>query len=325
MPLLYAMLSLETATLNLSPNYRHLSGTVDIGTGPRDKFSLIKDVKADKFYDIIAQVVKIFPTDNRRELHVTDYTPNPLLHNHEKGSKGKAGVIRDGDEYGYAGRMAKKGDFSWPGPLGTRTLTVTLWPPHDNWASTNVKVNDTVLLRNTRIKMSPFNIMEGKMHTDQKYEFQVNVSLLSTDKGADERVKDLFRRKRDYEKQMKEELKGSGEEMNGLKRQRDDASEPLSKAQKKKKRKQEQREKAKVDANGEPHWQEKEIAKSDANDKSKAEEPITGVAAIRAAKNELNRNSTYEPCLSMLTRLIIPLFSKIRAPSAPHPHRRRHP
>jgi protection-of-telomeres protein 1 len=296
-----------TEPLTQLPTPDGTSGTMNVSTGPRDKFSLIKDVKADTFYHIVAQVVKVFPTQSCLEIFVTDYTSNSLLFNHEKGSKGKAGVVRDGDEYGYAGRMAKKGDFSWPGPLGTRTLTVTLWPPHSYWASTNVKVNDTVFLRNTRIKVSTLGTLEGVMHSDKKYEDRIDISVIRIDKDADQRVKDLFRRKKDYEKQMKEEMNGSGEEVNGLKRQRDDSSEPLSKAQKKKKRKQEQMEKAKLGANGGP--QEKDVAKSEANDKPQVEEPISGVAAIRAAKNELNRNSAYRIPISMLTRLTTPLFS----------------
>ena len=245
-----------------------------LSLGFKDKFSWVKDLVIDKFFDLTGQVVKVYPNQTCTELYITDYTTNPLLYNHEWSRQGENGASREGDEYGYASTRAKK---KWRGPFGKRTLTVTLWPPHGHWAQTHIREDDFVFLRNVRIKYSKDNKVEGVLHTDKKYEDRIDVTKLSSRGDADDRVKEILRRKRDYAKQFKEQSKDFIEEARGQKRTGDD-SEPLTKNQLRKKKKQEAAQKGKnePDKNGKP-----------------VDENLKSISAMKAARNELNKNSMY--------------------------------
>ena len=265
--------SVPETTSNISP-----SGIAapTIGFPSNPKFSLIKDMECDKFYDLVGQVVRIFPNSGRTELYITDYTQNGLLYNHEWGIDDED-ASRDGDEYGYAPRVKKK----WRGPYGKKTLTVTLWPPHTYWAQTNVKEDDFVFLRNVRAKFSADQKLEGVLHSDRRYPDRVDITILHSKDGSDDRVKDVLRRKRDYIKQFKDQSKEFVDDVRGQKRKGNDNSESLSKNQLKKKRKQE-RELAKT-------------AKPNASGRAEAVKPSdenAGASSLKAARNELNKNST---------------------------------
>lgn len=251
------------------------NGTARLNTCFRDKASLIKDLVIDnKFFDLTGQVVKVYTDQSCTELYITDYTTHPLLYNYEWGCQGEDVPPRDGDEFRYVPARAKK---QWRGPFGRRTLTVVLWPPHSYWAQTNIREDDFVFLRNVHIKYSKDSKMEGVLHSDRKYEDRIDVSKLSSRGDADDRVKEILRRKRDYAKQFKEQSRDFTEEARGQKRSGDD-SEPLTKKQLKKKRKQEQ-----------------EAAKQGQNKPENGDKPVDGslkrISAIRAARNELNKNS----------------------------------
>lgn len=260
------------------------SGTTAVRVGFKDKFSLIKDLVIDKYFDLTGQVVKIYPSQGWTELYITDYTENTLLYNYEWGRQGEARASRDGDEYGYAPARAKK---QWPGPFGKRTLTVTLFPPHSYWAQTNIRESDFVFLRNTHIKYSKDSKMEGVLHTDRRYEDRIDVSKLSCRDDVDDRVKDVLRRKRDYAKQFQEESKNFIEDVRGQKRSGDD-SEPLSKQEAKKKRKKDR--KAARQGKDRP----------DLNGGDSADEGLKSISVIRAARNELNKNSMCFSCCRLL-------------------------
>ncbi|KAL8715394.1 MAG: hypothetical protein Q9220_000727 [cf. Caloplaca sp. 1 TL-2023] len=159
-----------------------------IGLGRRDKFALIKDLQIDKFYDLVGQVVKIYPSNGVTELYVTDYTLNNLLFSYEGGREG-------GDEY--------SNNRKWIGPYGKRTLTVSLFSPHSYYAQNNVEEHQYVFLRNVRIKYSKDAKMEGSLHTDRKNTDRVDVTILKD--HSDDRVKDLLRRKLEYTKQFNDE------------------------------------------------------------------------------------------------------------------------
>lgn len=196
----------------------------------KEKFSTIKDVEHDKFYDLVGQVIKIYPSYNDVELFITDYTTNVLLHNYEWGGSGQGGEsYREGDEYNYLPRSNK----NWPGPFGKLTLMVSLMSPHSHFATSNVKENDFVFLRNVRIKQSSSRTLQGSLWQDQRYPERVNVSVV-TDKSRDS-VKDILRRKLDYTKRFKVQSAGFVDEARGRKRVGD---EPLSKSQNKKRRRQ---------------------------------------------------------------------------------------
>lgn len=211
---------------NMSPPQRKSSYTKIRA----DKFSVIKDVEPEKFYDLVGQVIKIYPSYNDVELFITDYTPNVLLHNYEWGGGGQGGEsYREGDEYNYLSRSSK----NWPGPFGKLTLMVSLMSPHSYFASSNVRENDFVFLRNVRIKQSSNRTLQGTLWQDQKYLDRVDISII-TDKSH-HRVKDILRRKLDYTKRFEVQSAGFVDEARGQKRAR---GEPLSKSQNKKRRRQ---------------------------------------------------------------------------------------
>lgn len=161
---------------------------------PKQKFSLIKDVKIDSFHDLVGQVVKKYTNNGRCELYVTDYTSNSLLYNYEWGRPEGQEVAREGDVYGYTSRHS--GHKQWPGPYGKMTLQVALWAPHSYFATDNVKDEDYIHLRNVRIKFGQDAKLEGCLHTDRLYADRIDVTILKD--HEDDRVKDVMRRKREY-------------------------------------------------------------------------------------------------------------------------------
>lgn len=200
----------------------------------RQKFSWIENVVVDKFYDLVGQVVKLYPNNGRTELYITDYTSNNLLYPYEWGREGEDSR-RDGDPYGYTPRASKK----WRGPYGKMTLTVTLWPPHSHFAHSDVKEDDFVSLRNARIKYSADSKVEGVLHTDQRYPDRIDISVLRD--HQDDRVKDVLRRKREYGKRFEAQRQAFEKEARGEKRKQSDEGEELSNKPSKRKRRKQQR------------------------------------------------------------------------------------
>ena len=167
---------------------------------PRQKFSLIKDVQAAAYYDLVGQVVKVWPSNGRTDLYITDYTPNQLLYFYQWGQDEDGTGAREGDEYGYTSRTSKK-IKKWPGPFGKLTLAVTLWPPHSEYAQQQVKEGDFVFLRNTHIRLDQDTKMVGSLHTDKRQSDRIDVNVL-TNLHDDDLVKDVLRRKKDYHKKF---------------------------------------------------------------------------------------------------------------------------
>ncbi|KAL8731374.1 MAG: hypothetical protein Q9166_003466 [cf. Caloplaca sp. 2 TL-2023] len=191
----------------------------------RDKFALIKDVQIEKFYDLVGQVVKIYPSNGVVELYVTDYTSNVGLFNY---------VWGDGDDEHSA--MPK-----WRGPLGKMTLTVSLFSPHSYFAQSNVEEDQYVHLRNTRIKWSKDGKLEGSLHTDRYNPDRVDVTIIKD--HSDDRVKDLLHRKLEYTKRFSQEKDGFEEMARGQKRKQNEEPK-LSKTQLRKRKRKEREQEA---------------------------------------------------------------------------------
>ncbi|KAL8728931.1 MAG: hypothetical protein Q9181_005163 [Wetmoreana brouardii] len=183
----------------------------------KDKLALVKDVQVDTFYDLVGQVVKLYPSNGVVELYITDYTANSLLFNYVWGD----------DDMDSANRK-------WPGPYGKMTLTVSLFAPHSYYAQNNLQENHIVFLRNTRIRWSRDGKMEGSLHTDRLYPDRVDVTILQD--HCDDRVKDLLRRKLEYTKKFSSESDAFVSLVRGQKRQQGEPK--LSKTQARKRRKQ---------------------------------------------------------------------------------------
>lgn len=189
----------------------------------RDKFALIKDVQVEKYYDLVVQVVKIYPSNGVVELYVTDYTTNHSLFNYAWG--------HDDDEYSEKPK--------WRGPLGKQTLTVSLFPPHSYHAQNSVGEDDYVFLRNTRIKTSKDGgKMEGSLHTDKYYPDRVDITVLKD--HTDDRMKDLLRRKREYTTKWSRQIDGYAEITQGQKRKAKEEPKLSKKARKRRKQQSEQ-------------------------------------------------------------------------------------
>ncbi|KAL8768783.1 MAG: hypothetical protein Q9209_005072 [Squamulea sp. 1 TL-2023] len=193
--------------------------------GSRDKFALIKDVQIDSFYDLVGQVVKIYPSNGIVELYITDYTSNPLLFNYPWGHDDEKDSTLP----------------KWKGPLGKNTLTVSLFTPHSYYAQSNVEIDQFVFLRNTRIKYSKDGKLEGSLHTDKISPNRVGITII--DDKNDDRVKDLLRRKLEYGKQWSKNKDAYISLHEGQKRKQEEEPKQ-SKNQVRKRRKQQREEEA---------------------------------------------------------------------------------
>lgn len=170
-----------------------------------DRFTTISSLrppahKNEKIYiDLFAEVRRIFSPENgmsRLELSVTDYTEHPKLYNYAPdGEYSTAGF--DGDRFGYIQNTHKL----WPGPWGKMTMLVILWPPHKEYAISNVSPGSFVYLKKVHVKLDKDGSkLEGHMHTDNFYENRINVSVFKArEADGDGRLKTLLQRKRGYE------------------------------------------------------------------------------------------------------------------------------
>ncbi|KAJ9271664.1 hypothetical protein DTO212C5_2089 [Paecilomyces variotii] len=154
---------------------------------PRDRFSLIKDVKAHTFADLVVEVVKTWREYDKFILYVTDYTSHGELYDYPDPS------ADDGDGGYFISRRQRE----WNGPFGQMTLQVTLWQPHASFAQNNVKEGDIIFMSNVHIKNHRVNgNLDGSMHTNRLHPHRINVSIVDLD--DDERVAELVRRKKEY-------------------------------------------------------------------------------------------------------------------------------
>ena len=205
----------------------------DTLTQSRDKFSLLKDMNVDTFYNLVGQVVRQYPSNGRVELYVTDYTRNYLVWDYpEPDDENETG--REGDKFDYTAGSNKK----WNGPYGKMTLNVTLWGNNAYFVQQNLKENDFVHLRNVHIKLNKDNKVEGALHTDRRYPDRIDVTVLKN-VDDDDRVKDVLRRKRDYWKKVNNKAEDCAHQTRALKRKGVEDGKPLSKTQARKRRKQE--------------------------------------------------------------------------------------
>lgn len=225
------------AALSKDMPVNHPSNQVPTATqGRREKFSLVKDMAIDTYYDMVGQVVKCYPANGRVELYLTDYTPNQLLYFYEWGQGDNDEDPRDGDAYGYLSRSST--NKKWPGPFGKLTLRVTLWPPHSSFAQQNLKENDFVYLRNLHVKFDKDSKLEGGLHSDRRYQDRVDVTILK-DNHDDNRVKDLLRRKKEYHRKFNESSENFVVEARNIQKKQGLGDETVSKGRARKRRRQE--------------------------------------------------------------------------------------
>lgn len=278
--------------IDLPSDHEYTERTVQAVKVNKDKFGLLRDVKPEKFYNILGQVIKLHDQSGFGHLtmYLSDYTYNSDFHNYVWGDGADNEEGRNGDEYGYIKPKAVK---DWPGPFGKMTIQLTLFDEHAQFVRECVKTNTWVLLKNVQIKFGKIGgQLEGYMRKD---EGKMNVSIVKlpgatkeepTDEEevvdprckevADSHLKDAVQRKADYMKKFEKSQRAILEETPGLGNKRKYDGQGATKSNSKQRR------------------------------KEKREAALKNAAALDAKKKErsnLNENSTYatRPGAKMLT------------------------
>ena len=173
-------------------------------TNFKDKFSLLKDIKPDSYYNLIVQVVRVFDgASGTVTMYVTDYTAHSNFYDYSWKEEPST-VGREGDEYGYLKYKNKQKSTSvWPGPFGKMAIQLTLFDTHADFIRRTVKPDDWLHLRNVQIKFGKMGgCIEGYLRSDGE---KVNVEIMLPSDQPDEndaRLKAAVGRKRDYKKKF---------------------------------------------------------------------------------------------------------------------------
>jgi protection-of-telomeres protein 1 len=197
----------------------------------KDKFSLLKDVKPERFYNILGEVIRVYDgSAGTATLYISDYTANTLFYNNVWGDG--ATEARDGDEFGYLKPKSRK-PKDWPGPYGKMSIQLTLYDGHADFVREKVKVNQWVLLNNVQMNFGKMGgCLEGFLRGDRDaFEGKVQVQVMEQSEEPDEndaRWKEAVARKYQWWKKFKQQKQAILDEAAGLgdKRKRDD-EEPL--------------------------------------------------------------------------------------------------
>jgi protection-of-telomeres protein 1 len=167
---------------------------------PKNKFSLVKDlmppVQGDKvFKDLVCEVRRIYKTDSRISIYVTDYTTHKMLYEYIVGTDDEG---PDGDQFAYVQNTSK----TWPGPHGKKTIQITLWDAHARFAHKSLDEGNYVLLKNVQITMDKNgSCLEGHCRGDKMNVERVNVAIIKpVEAGSNEQLRELLKRKRVVEK-----------------------------------------------------------------------------------------------------------------------------
>jgi protection of telomeres protein 1 len=169
--------------IDLPSDHEYAERTIQAEKPNKDKFSLLRDVKPDHFYNILGEVIKLYDSSGTLTVHLSDYTANKNFYNHvgEDGLDDRHG--QDGDEYGYI-RPKQKIEKDWPGPFGKMSIQLTLFDEHAQFVRENVMENTWVLLKNVQIKYGRMGgVLEGYMRGDEN---KMNVNIIKFPERTDE-------------------------------------------------------------------------------------------------------------------------------------------
>jgi protection-of-telomeres protein 1 len=173
---------------------------------PRDKHATLADVQVDKFYDLVGEVVKVWRQGMTTEVYLTDYTENRLLYNYT-------------NAHTEAVAGSRSFDSSWHGPLGKRTIQITLWHA---LSDTTIDRDNLVMMKNIRIKYNDrANVLEGTLNPDQDPRRQ-DVDRIIVLSVQDPKIQDVLLRKQEYEAKhpAKHTLGQAGQHGNGPKQKK---------------------------------------------------------------------------------------------------------
>ncbi|KAI0157664.1 hypothetical protein GGR57DRAFT_51832 [Xylariaceae sp. FL1272] len=182
---------------------------VNNSTHRREKFCKLENVVADKFYDTIVHVVKApYDEADKTTIWVSDYTENDYFYNHQWQEPNET-EGRDGDPYGYI-NTGIQSTGKWTGPYGKRSMQVTCFGEQGVFANQDVKLDQWIRIRNIRVKLDHnLRNLEGAVHEDRAYPGRRAIDILSTDDkdDCDEHLLDAIRRRHEYEKLKRKQLK----------------------------------------------------------------------------------------------------------------------
>ncbi|KAH6723885.1 hypothetical protein BKA61DRAFT_587294 [Leptodontidium sp. MPI-SDFR-AT-0119] len=209
----------------------------------KDKFSLLKDVKPERFYNILGQVIKVHDTMNVMSVYLSDYTANSDFYNNAWSGAGAASEGRDGDEYGYT-KSRSKDTKDWPGPFGKLSIQLNLYDEHATFVREYVKVKQWVLLSNVQIKYGKMGgLLEGYLRGDrQRFDGKIQVRVMEKSEdpdGNDVRWKEGVRRSLEYWKKheaQKEDILREDDGLGNKRKAEDEGSSKLNSKQRRKER-----------------------------------------------------------------------------------------
>ncbi|EGS18684.1 uncharacterized protein CTHT_0052910 [Thermochaetoides thermophila DSM 1495] len=192
----------------------------------KEKFTLLKDVHEGQFCDLIVEVVREpHAFLDMVTLYVSDYTENSAFHPQAWDMVPNLA----GDPYGYLPASSQASKKEWYGPHGKMSLQITCYEPHASFITNHVSAKQWVYLRNVQIKYGrDGKYLEGFMREERNISAsRVNVQLMDTTNRdtVDPRLKDAIRRKLEYGKKVKEDLRQiKAAQEAGLKRKASEAS-----------------------------------------------------------------------------------------------------
>ena len=182
----------------------------------RDKFAELQKVETDNFYDIVVQVIRWHDGRGNITLWVSDYSENPAFFNHSI-MGGELSEYQDGDPYGYNAKFInskKNKDPVWTGPYGRRSMQITCYDEQAEAIRENeTKAGDWVKLKNVQVKYGSNGAnLEGFLRHDESRAGVPKVNIYQLDPSEDPEtmdpcLKNAIKRKRDYERSRKKELK----------------------------------------------------------------------------------------------------------------------
>ncbi|KAK3328001.1 hypothetical protein B0T19DRAFT_180019 [Cercophora scortea] len=195
---------------DMAPDDAEFQEKAKMSLNIKDKFSLLKDVRDGRFYDLIAQVARDpFDVLDKVTLYVSDYTENEAFFHYTY--DGCKDMTAGGDPYGYTSSSMGQTKKEWVGPYGKKAIQLTCYEPHASFIRSEVVAGDWVSLRNVQIKYGhDGNNLEGFMREERNSAAdKVNVDTLEIRdrETMDPRLKEGIRRWRDYDKQMKTQIK----------------------------------------------------------------------------------------------------------------------
>ncbi|KAI1117203.1 hypothetical protein F5Y14DRAFT_403526 [Nemania sp. NC0429] len=250
------------------PDMATFQNLIDQSSHIKDKFCKLENVIERQFCDVIVFVVRApFHGVDKTTLWVTDYTENDKFHKFSWDDK-QLEERHDGPE-------ATK----WAGPFGKRSIQITCFEPAASQVSSEVQLGQWLRIRNLRIKLAKNALnLEGVLNEDRQF-IRRQVEILPVIQDCEPRLKEAIRRKMEYEKLKKEQLKSraANENRQGAAGTKRKASESKNNA---KERRKEKRGAARDKVAQQDRLAEERLGLNDLVKCESQEQPVTPVSLI---------------------------------------------